>query len=46
MAFVESIAAARAFRSREDAPVQPDPELVALGAANAFEAVSASEAAS
>jgi sulfate permease, SulP family len=34
MAFVESIAAARAFRSPDDPPVQPDRELLALGAAS------------
>jgi sulfate permease, SulP family len=34
IAFVESIAAARAFRRADDAPVDPDRELVALGVAN------------
>jgi MFS superfamily sulfate permease-like transporter len=34
MAFVESISAARAFRRPHDPPVDPDRELIALGAAN------------
>jgi sulfate permease, SulP family len=34
IAFVESIAAARAFRHSDDAPIDPDRELIALGAAN------------
>jgi sulfate permease, SulP family len=34
MAFVESIAAARAFRTRDETPVDPNQELVALGGAN------------
>jgi sulfate permease, SulP family len=34
MAFVESIAAARAFRTQDDPPVDPNQELVALGGAN------------
>jgi sulfate permease, SulP family len=34
MAFVESIAAARAFRSAQDPPIRPDRELIALGAAS------------
>jgi sulfate permease, SulP family len=34
MAFVESIAAARAFRGAEDPPIRPDRELIALGAAS------------
>jgi sulfate permease, SulP family len=34
MAFVESIAAARAFRGSQDPPVRPDRELIALGAAS------------
>jgi sulfate permease, SulP family len=35
IAFVESIAAARAFRRSDDPPLNPDRELIALGAANA-----------
>jgi sulfate permease, SulP family len=35
MAFVESIAAARAFRGADDPPIRADRELIALGAANA-----------
>jgi sulfate permease, SulP family len=34
MAFVESIAAARAFRTQDEPPVDPNQELVALGGAN------------
>ena len=34
MAFVESIAAARAFRSQDEPPVDPNQELIALGGAN------------
>jgi SulP family sulfate permease len=34
MAFVESIAAARAFRTQQELPLNPDKELVALGGAN------------
>jgi sulfate permease, SulP family len=34
MAFVESIAAARAFRTQDELPVDPNQELVALGGAN------------
>jgi sulfate permease, SulP family len=34
IAFVESIASARAFRRGDDPPVDPDRELIALGAAN------------
>jgi sulfate permease, SulP family len=34
IAFVESIAAARAFRRGDDPPLDPDRELIALGAAN------------
>jgi high affinity sulfate transporter 1 len=34
IAFVESIASARAFRRGDDPPVNPDRELIALGAAN------------
>jgi sulfate permease, SulP family len=34
IAFVESIAAARAFRRGDDPPLNPDRELIALGAAN------------
>jgi sulfate permease, SulP family len=34
MAFVESIAAARAFRGPKDPPLRPDRELIALGAAS------------
>jgi len=34
MAFVESIAAARAFRTQDEPPVDPNRELIALGGAN------------
>jgi MFS superfamily sulfate permease-like transporter len=34
MAFVESIAAARAFRTQDELPVDPNRELIALGGAN------------
>lgn len=34
MAFVESIASARAFAGHKDAPAEPNRELIALGAAN------------
>jgi MFS superfamily sulfate permease-like transporter len=34
MAFVESIAAARAFRTRDEPPVDPNQELIALGGSN------------
>jgi SulP family sulfate permease len=34
MSFTESVASARTFIRREDPPVQPDRELVAIGAAN------------
>jgi SulP family sulfate permease len=34
MSFTESVAAARTFRGRDDAPVMPNRELLAVGAAN------------